>query len=101
MVPPAPGLECRCMAWHRIDMSWHGMVVIDAHRARRGAARRHPTAFRSKDYAPAGEIILKFPNPPTRESADVVRMPQPIHSELRRPILELMGSKTFPSVLDS
>eukprot|EP01052_Picozoa_sp_SAG31_P001516 SAG31_NODE_51_length_30464_cov_16.835628_3_plen_80_part_00 len=46
-----------------------GSPRVAAHRARRGAARRHLSEFRSKDYCSAGE---KSPTPPTRESADVV-----------------------------
>ena len=61
------------MAWHRIDESWHGMASyrhpmgigfrlmashrIAVHRARGGAARRHPYEFTWNDYCPAGEKI--------------------------------------------
>ena len=78
-----------------------GMVAsprIDAQRARRGAARRRPSGFRSKGYAPVGE---KNRTPPTRESADVVLEGIEFHLVLHGPIGELGGSKNSCSILDS
>ena len=51
------------MASDRHVMVRHGRIA--AHRARRGAARRHPSEFRRKDYGPAGE---QNPTPPDRET---------------------------------
>ena len=51
------------MALDRHVMAWHGRIA--AHRARRGAARRHPSEFPWNDYGPAGE---KNPTPPNRKS---------------------------------
>ena len=51
------------MASDRHVMAWHGRIA--AHRGRRGAARRHPSEFRRKDYGPAVE---KNPTPPDRET---------------------------------
>ena len=51
------------MASDRHVMVRHGRIA--AHRARRGAARRHPSEFRRKDYGTAGE---ENPTPPDRET---------------------------------
>ena len=51
------------MASDRHVMVRHGRIA--AHRARRGAARRHPSEFRRKDYGTAGE---QNPTPPDRET---------------------------------
>eukprot|EP01052_Picozoa_sp_SAG31_P078921 SAG31_NODE_38481_length_295_cov_59.744898_1_plen_92_part_10 len=75
-----------------------GSPRVDAHRARRGAARRHLSEFPSKDYCSAGE---KSPTPPTRESGHVVVIPFSIQLQLHGPIGELMGSKKFLWILHS
>ena len=49
------------MASDRHVMAWHGRIA--AHRARHGAARRHPSEFDRKDYGPTGE---QNPTPPDR-----------------------------------
>ena len=101
LVPTAPlsRIPMHGMASDRhVMVGMVGSPRVDAHRARRGAARRRPSEFRSKDYCSAGE---KSPTHPTRESADVVLEGIEFHLVLHGPIGELVGSKKFLWILHS
>ena len=69
-----------------------GSPRVDAHRARRGAARRHLSEFRSKDYCSAGE---KKPTTPNRESAHESRISINFPSRHMGSRLQLGGSDFF------